>query len=348
MKNICCIAFSACLLVACGNNKEIKSNEAISVRTATAESFSETNRREFSFISKPYNETELSFRVGGPVIKLDVQPGDSYKKGDIIAEIDNRDFVIRKERSEAVYRQAEAEYNRISSLYEKNNISGSSYEKAKADFAIAKAAYETSTNELNDTRLIAPFDGYIQSVYIEPFQDVKPSQTIISFIELSRLKIEVYIPEELTTILRKDKNFNNSDITINFDAFPGTNFTPSKADISKSTTSNNLSFLLTATLANKSGNLLGGMSGKLSFNLPIASIRESVIIPQSAVCHNKQKGNFVWKINPDNNTVTSVSVKLGNLKDGKIEIIEGVTPGDIVALSQHSFLSDNDSVTIQK
>lgn len=41
-------------------------------------------------------------------------------------------------------------------LYEKNNLSASAYEKARADYTSAKTAFETATNELHDTQLIAP------------------------------------------------------------------------------------------------------------------------------------------------------------------------------------------------
>ena len=78
---------------------------------------------------------------------------------------------------EAQYNQAKAEYERIEVLYRKNNVSASTFEKAKAEYISAKTAYETAMNELNDTRLVAPFDGYVGEVYIEEFQDVKASST---------------------------------------------------------------------------------------------------------------------------------------------------------------------------
>lgn len=99
--------------------------------------------------------------MGGPIDHFEVYAGNYYHRGDIIAEIDSRDFRIRKERAEAIYHQAKAEFERIKVLYEKNNLSASAYEKARADYTSAKTAYETAVNELEDTKLIAPFDGYI-------------------------------------------------------------------------------------------------------------------------------------------------------------------------------------------
>lgn len=49
---------------------------------------------------------------------FDVQQGQFFRKGQLIEAIDERDFVIQKQRTEALYRQAEVDYARISSLYE--------------------------------------------------------------------------------------------------------------------------------------------------------------------------------------------------------------------------------------
>ena len=125
------------------------------------------------FLSRPYNETVLSFRINGPVLNFDLRPGQGSSKGSTILSIDNRDFLIRKQQTEALYCKPNQEYKRIEALYKKNNISGSNYEKAKADFLVAKSNYETAVNALSDTHLSAPYDGYIQNIHIEPFQDVK-------------------------------------------------------------------------------------------------------------------------------------------------------------------------------
>lgn len=117
--------------------------------------------------------------------RLDVFAGNRYRRGSIIAEIDPRDFRIRKEKAEAAFRQMEAEYHRVSQLYEKNNVSASQYEKSRADYATAKANYHTAANELEDTRLLAPFDGYIGEVFIEKYQDVKDSQPVVTLIDIA-------------------------------------------------------------------------------------------------------------------------------------------------------------------
>lgn len=170
------LLFLACIgcFISCDNSSN-KEQQAPNVKVICAEQSDTSSERSYSFISQPYRTTELSFRVGGPVYTFDTQSGQFFRKGELIAAIDDRDFLIRKQRAEAIYKQTEADYKRISNLYEKGSISGTSYEKAKADYEKAKADYTTSVNELKDTKLYAPFDGYIQKVNIERYQDIKAS-----------------------------------------------------------------------------------------------------------------------------------------------------------------------------
>lgn len=337
------------LVTSCGTAVKKESSKPMTVKVYRAEALTGQGEREFTFLSKPYKSSGLSFRVGGPVVDFDVHSGQFYREGQTIAAIDSRDFRIRKDKAEAVYRQAEAEYRRIAALYEKGNISGSSYEKARADEATAKAAFETTSNELSDAQLKAPFDGYIQSVDIERFQDVKASQTVVTFIDLSRLKIEAYIPENIAIGMGKNKSFADYALRLRFDAVAGKEYTPTEIEISKSTTSNNLSFLLTAIVENPGGELFGGMSGRLSFTLPEAETTETVVVPQTAVCHYPGADPFVWKLDPQTGKVTRASVRIGDLqKNNGIAIMTGLSAGETVVLTGHEFLAENKVVTVQK
>ena len=91
------------MLGACSNNSSSQ-EETLIVKTATASTYSNETVKEFPIITQPFRTTELSFRVSGPIDRLDVYAGNYYRRGDIIAEIDPRDYRIRCERAEAVYR----------------------------------------------------------------------------------------------------------------------------------------------------------------------------------------------------------------------------------------------------
>lgn len=156
---------------------------------------------------------------------FDVQQGQFFRKGQLIAAIDERDFVIQKQRTEALYRQAEVDYARISSLYAKDNISGMNYEQVKANYERTKADYEAAVNAWEDSRLYAPFDGYVQQAHIERYQDVKPSVPVVTFIDLSRIKVEAYVPEDMALQMRQK---DSVACVVRFNALPDREFVPSE------------------------------------------------------------------------------------------------------------------------
>lgn len=334
-----------CLLtlgVGCKQSENKNRNKDLIVNIANVKNQVNNPQKEFTFISQPYRSSELSFRIGGPINQFEVFAGNFYKRGSVIAEIDSRDFRIRKERAEAIYRQCKTEFLRIEALFNKNNVSASSYEKAKADYTSAKTAYETATNELNDTKLIAPFDGYIGEVYIEKYQDVKATQPIVSFVDINQLKIEAYVTQDIAF---NAQDLNN--ITLRFDAMPNQVFEARVIEVSKSTTKNNLSYLLTALLTNKNQKLLAGMSGKMTFDIASQTTTEIITIPQTALCHRPTVGDFVWVVNPDSKQVSRRKITSGDLLDnGQIAVINGLNEGEVVATSSLRFLSEGTQIKI--
>jgi RND family efflux transporter MFP subunit len=323
------------LLYAC-NEKDTKNEHELLVNTSTVSTLPQEGNKEFPFIAQPFRTSELSFRVGGPIDRFDVYAGNQYKHGSIIAEIDPRDFHIRKERAEAVYRQSKTEFERIEALYRKENISASTYEKAKSDYISAKTAFDTAVCELEDTRLTAPFTGYVGEVYIEKFQDVKATQPVISFIDIHQLKIEIYIPQEIAYAAQ-----SLDSIQIHFDAIPDTAYQAKIMEVSKGTTRNNLSYLLTAILPNEGGKLLAGMSGKAMLDIPQAESAAGFCISQAALCHRPSIGDYVWVVNPSTSQVNRRKVTVEKLlSNGSVHISNGLQAGETVATSSLRFLSD--------
>ena len=323
------------LLLSCTRKQE-QSETGIIVKTEKTVRYSGDNGKEYPFISNPYRTSELSFRVGGPIDRFEVYAGNYYRQGSIIAEIASRDFRIRKERTEAVYSQMKAEFERIQKLYEKNNISASQYEKTKADYKIAKAAFDMAYNELEDTRLIAPFNGYVGEVYIEKFQDVRAAQPVLSLIDIDRLRIEAYVTQEVAVAAR-----SIDSVEVCFDMYPDKVYKAPVIEVSKGTTRNNLSYLLTALLPNPDRKLLAGMSGKVYIDTSCDNNDAGVVIPQYALCHRPSEGDFVWLVNEGLSEVSMRKVTKGRLlPDGKVLITEGLSGDETIATSGLRFLSD--------
>ena len=143
------------------------------------------------------------------------------------------------------------------------------------------------------------------------------------------------------------------NIQLTLDVQPDMKLEAQIAEVSKGTTQNNLSYLVTALLPNKEARLLAGMSGKVRFEKASPELSDStatqlVCIPQAALCNRPTAGSYVWAVHPESGIVSQRKVTVGSLlPHGNAGITAGLQPGEIVATSSLRFLSDGMKVKIQ-
>lgn len=179
-------------------------------------------------------------------------------------------------------------------------------------------------------------------MYIEKFQDVKATQPVVSLIDIHQLRIEIYVPQEIAYAAQ-----SSDSIRICFDAIPGQTYRAKIIEVSKGTTRNNLSYLLTAILPNEGGKLLAGMSGKAILDTPQAESAAGFCISQAALCHRPSTGDYVWVVNPATSQVSRRKVTVAKLlPDGLVQIADGLQIGETLATSGLRFLSDGMKVDI--
>lgn len=151
--------------------------------------------KSFSGVVSPDQFSDLAFKMSGPLISLSVQEGQKVRTGQVVAEIDPLDFKLEYEAKKASFRTAQAMVQRAEKLLAKQAISKQEYESTEASYSNAKAAFEYAENTLGQTKLRAPFDGFIQKKYVENYQKVQAGQGIVCLINPNKLQIEYTMPE---------------------------------------------------------------------------------------------------------------------------------------------------------
>ncbi len=141
----------------------------------------------------------LASKVSGFVLKVEAQEGQQVKKGDILIEIDERDYqnALRQYKGElssleAKKRDAEKNFNRISELYKKDVVSTQQYDQATTVFAEVRSKYEALSAQvaqaqlnLENTKVRAPSDGFIAKKAVEVGQLVSPGIPLYGFVDAS-------------------------------------------------------------------------------------------------------------------------------------------------------------------
>ncbi len=151
---------------------------------------------EFSGVTVPDKVLSLRPRISGKVVSIYVDEGDFVKAGQIIAKIDDADYVsaVRALKAEldglkAQLELAEINYERTRRLYERNAVSQADFDTAKANYENLRSRYESIKenlqrveNDLSETRVRASFSGVVVRKYVDVGAVVSP-QTPMFFIQ---------------------------------------------------------------------------------------------------------------------------------------------------------------------
>ncbi len=218
-RNYAIIFFALLLLVACGKKEKETTPFVRPVKTAVVESSSEIHK-DFSGVVEAVEYVKLAFRVSGQIINLPVIEGQRVKKGDLIAAIDPRDIALQYAADKSAYETAAAQLERNKRLLERQAVSVQDYEISLANFQKAKSAYELSVNNMNDTRLLAPFDGSIETRIAENYQRVNAGEGIVQLVNTNKLRIKFTIPDAYIYLL----NAKDQKYMVEFDTYKGQSF----------------------------------------------------------------------------------------------------------------------------
>ncbi|MBI9077463.1 MAG: efflux RND transporter periplasmic adaptor subunit [Desulfatibacillum sp.] len=180
-----CLVIGAAIFLSIGTpGKKVEANQAVSPRIVRAIVVSVSDAREsrsFSGMAQAAYETNLAFRVGGPLTGLDIRIGQHVAEGEAIARLDPRDFDLATRKLEAGLlearanfqamrsgaraenieqleasldaalarlEEAESNFSRHKSLYEQKAIAKASYDSAKASYNTALAQSTSARKEL--------------------------------------------------------------------------------------------------------------------------------------------------------------------------------------------------------
>ena len=174
-------------------------------------------QKSFSGIVSANQFSDLAFPLSGTIRRMNVEVGEHVRKGTVVAEINPSTYQLDYEAKKVAYQKAEAQLQRAVNLLSKNAISKQEYESNQATYANAKAMYENASNNLTDTRLKAPFDGFIQKKYVENYQRIQSGQGVVCLINPDSLQIVFTLPEDNVAYITTD----HSEIRVEFDAYKG-------------------------------------------------------------------------------------------------------------------------------
>lgn len=281
--------------------------------------------------------TSLSFRVGGPLDRLNVRTGDYVRKGQLLASIDKRDYQIQLQTTKAQFTQAEGEYKRYKQLVEQDKIPENTFERVESGYLMAKSAYENAHNQLNDTELRAPFSGYVFEKFAENHQTVGAGQPIVSIIDNSKLEAVVSVSESQLQRVRNDRQSFLTVANAGVDLFP-----VSLLSIGEKAMSDGL-YEVKFSFENKGDmKVAPGMTAEIT--LMCVAQENQLSVASSALFHEKES-NYVWVYDPVSQKVRKREIVVGTSgSQGRAFINSGLENGEQVVTAGVHYLIDGQKV----
>jgi RND family efflux transporter MFP subunit len=356
MKTVLAAVLWVTILPACESEEPVREPIIRPVRTQQVFSTGGTRVRTFAGTAQAGLESRLSFKVAGTVQVLNVKVGDQVKAGALIAELDPMDYRLQVEETEASLeraradlRNAEAKYARVRALYENRNASRDDLDAARAGAESARAQVhsiqkrlELAGSQLRYTRLKAATDGAIAEVGVEVNENVQAGQTVVLLTSGARPEVKVGVPGILISQVQE-----GGEVEVTFDSIPGTVFRAVVTEVGVVTGMSTV-YPVTVRLEEAHPGVRPGMAAEVAFRFGSADDRERFLVPSIAVGEDRN-GRYVFVVKPgaEGLGVTHrTPVTVGELREEGIEILEGVSDGDLVVVAGVSKIVDGMTVRL--
>lgn len=263
----------------------------------------------------------MAFKVSGSLKQVYAHVGQFVRQGELLAQIDPRDYELQLQAVEAEWQGIQAEAERVISLYADSVTTASDYDKARYGLQQITAKRDHAKNQLADTKLYAPFDSYVKQRLFDPPTVVGAGMPVLTLHSSSMPQVEIFVP---SSVYRRRGDIASFEAA--FDFMEGT--VPLRLiSISSNVNSNQLYTLRLALPSSMKEQPSVGMLAMVDVVFRALS-DNAVEIPASAVFHDND-ADYVWIVAGDK--VAKRAVEIGGLHaDGTATLVAGLEVGEVV------------------
>ena len=328
--------------------------QTIAVTVAPVEARDVERRVEAVGTLHPDEEVIVYAQVSGRVEKILSDLEDHVKKEQVLLQLDQLDFSLQVQKAEAIVRQAKANaddaarwYERMESLHEEGAVSRNEVDNARAKRDASKAtldaeqaALDLARRNLGYTVIRAPMDGSVKERDVAVGQYIAggsmQNTKLFILVREDPLKLKASVPERFQGQIQ-----SGQEVKVRVEAYSGRDFTGTVTRVGPAVYTDTRTFPIEARVPNRDGVLKPGSFAKARVETRLD--RDVAFIPEEALYYfvGITKAFVV-----SDGKVQERLVKVGDREDGRVEIVEGLRPGEQVATSRLSQLFDGAAVQV--
>ena len=278
---------------------------------------------------KAIRTSNIGPRKQGIIKEIKVSEGDLVEKGQILASLDDEDFIYKIEELELNLEKQKSEFLRREFLYQEGAVSKEDFESYKNKYNISNAKFKDAKAEKSFYFIKAPYEGKITARYAEIGSYVTPSTNLSSdsksknfIFELSEgIEIVAKVPESDIGRIRIGQ-----EASVRIEAYPSKEYIAVVKKIAtRALKDNNVtSFEVFLGFNNISEEIKIGMTADLEFK--VKDNEEKILVPTvSIVTEEGVKG--ILKVDK-NNSPKFEKIEIGISSGNKTSVIDGLEPGE--------------------
>lgn len=330
---ICLLAGMMLSVNSCSNDKSAE-QVPVSVRLFTVENAETQYTQDFPGRIIAAEEVNLAFKVGGTLKNVYVEEGRKVTKGQIVAEIDPRDYQVQLDAAEAEYMSVKSEAERVIALYADSVGTAEAYDKARYGLRQITAKYENAKNQLADTRIYAPFDGSVQTRFFDPPTVIAAGMPVVTLVSGGRQEIEINIPASV--YINRDRM---TAFSASFEFIPNQQIPLRLISIAPKANANQLYAVRLALPQDVSPQLSPGMNALVSITIDDTGEGKAGI--PSAALFKKGEESCVYVYDENDEVVRQRNVSVVRLHtDGTAIITQGLSDGERIVVGGVHKLTD--------
>jgi membrane fusion protein (multidrug efflux system) len=200
----------------------------------------------------------------------------------------------------------------------------------------AGARLEKAKATLAECAVSAPFAGVITRVYVRPGDLATAKAPLLDLMEMDSLVVRFAVPEAQSAAVRQ-----GARVKLTFDALPGSEFGASVSRVYPELDPKTRTRLAEAAIAADIG-AAPGMFARVA--VAVRTVENAVVVPDSAVLTTPQGGRAAFVVNGDKAALRSL--KIGLEAGKRVQVVEGIQPGEQVIVAGHEALKDGAAVRL--
>lgn len=331
-------AASLSLSTACSSSSSSKqetaqSTDSTQVVTVDAARLTELDsRQQYTAQLEAKTLNNITAQAGGRVKQILVAVGDRVAAGQVVARME----ATQASAAQIQLVDAKTNFARMDELYKVGGISKAQWEQAKSTLEQAKLSYG---NASENTLLRSPISGFVTAKNYDNGDVTSPTLPILVIQQVSPLKGVVNVSEQYYTRLKPGLEASLSVEALGTQSFSGriTKVYPT-VDATTHTVG------VEIEVANKDQRLRPGMYARLGLDF---GTRQALTISDKAIVRQAGSGIRYVYVLKGGKAVYS-EVELGELQDGRYEVLSGIEPGEQLIISAPSRLKNGTAVKLAK